>query len=174
ETEDQRNWTDASFKTYSTPLALGFPRRAERGQRFRQVVRMSVTGAAAVTGRAEERVTIELGEALGRVPPVGLGASSLGRQLSEREARQLADLRPAHLRVDLDPADGGWRDTLAREVGTARAIGAALELAVFDGPDLDEVAAAVEAANAPVVRVLAFRRDEPTTSGAAVARVRAA
>jgi len=26
--EDQRNWTDASFKTYSTPLALGFPHRS--------------------------------------------------------------------------------------------------------------------------------------------------
>ncbi len=25
ETEDQRNWTDASFKTYSTPLTLPFP-----------------------------------------------------------------------------------------------------------------------------------------------------
>jgi len=36
ETEDQRNWTDASFKTYSTPLALGFPHDAHEGQEFFQ------------------------------------------------------------------------------------------------------------------------------------------
>jgi D-apionolactonase len=31
ELEDQRNWGDASFKTYCTPLRLGFPRRVEAG-----------------------------------------------------------------------------------------------------------------------------------------------
>lgn len=38
EMEDQRNWTDGSFKTYSTPLALGGPHRAEPGQAIRQQV----------------------------------------------------------------------------------------------------------------------------------------
>ncbi|HEY2935234.1 MAG TPA: hypothetical protein VGJ25_01460 [Gaiellaceae bacterium] len=177
EMEDQRNWTDASFKTYSTPLALGFPHRAEKGQRFRQVVRMTVTGAVAAPQRAQAQPTIVLGELLGRLPPVGLGASSLERPLSEREARHLSELLPTHLRVDLDVAGSGWRDTLAREAGTARAIGAALELAVFGGPDdggLDELAAVIRSAAVPVARVLAFRHGEPTTSGAWVERVRAA
>jgi hypothetical protein len=31
ETEDQRNWTDASYKTYSTPLRLPYPVRVEAG-----------------------------------------------------------------------------------------------------------------------------------------------
>ncbi|MFV0461076.1 MAG: hypothetical protein ACK5MT_20175 [Actinomycetales bacterium] len=39
ETEDQRNWTDASFKTYSTPLELPFPVTVEPGD----VVRQSLT-----------------------------------------------------------------------------------------------------------------------------------
>ena len=34
ETEDQRNWTDASFKTYCTPQELGFPFAAEPGNGF--------------------------------------------------------------------------------------------------------------------------------------------
>lgn len=38
ETEDQRNWTDASFKTYSTPLALPRPHVLEEGQRLHQRV----------------------------------------------------------------------------------------------------------------------------------------
>src|ERR1700761_2430599 len=32
ETEDQRNWTDSSFKTYCTPLALGFPHELAEGE----------------------------------------------------------------------------------------------------------------------------------------------
>ena len=37
EMEDQRNWTDASFKTYSTPLALPLPVEVREGERIRQV-----------------------------------------------------------------------------------------------------------------------------------------
>ena len=40
EMEDQRNWTDASFKIYSTPLALPRPRRAAVGDRIRQVLQV--------------------------------------------------------------------------------------------------------------------------------------
>lgn len=34
EIEDQRNWGDASFKTYCTPLRLGYPRRINMGSRI--------------------------------------------------------------------------------------------------------------------------------------------
>ena len=44
ETEDQRNWTDASFKTYSTPLALPFPVPVAVGDRVHQRVRLAVVG----------------------------------------------------------------------------------------------------------------------------------
>ena len=36
ETEDHRNWTDANFKTYSTPISLGPPPPLELGQALRQ------------------------------------------------------------------------------------------------------------------------------------------
>jgi hypothetical protein len=38
EIEDQRNWADASFKIYSTPLARGFPHRLKSGERLNQSV----------------------------------------------------------------------------------------------------------------------------------------
>ncbi|MBC8138031.1 MAG: hypothetical protein H8F28_19290, partial [Fibrella sp.] len=38
EMEDQRNWLDASFKTYSTPLALPSPVLVKAGERVRQTV----------------------------------------------------------------------------------------------------------------------------------------
>ena len=42
EMEDQRNWTDASFKIYSTPLALPRPRMARSGDNLRQSLSMRV------------------------------------------------------------------------------------------------------------------------------------
>ena len=52
EMEDQRNWTDASFKTYCTPQELGYPFDARAGQRFRQKVTIQVTrGPSVARGR---------------------------------------------------------------------------------------------------------------------------
>ena len=36
EIEDQRNWTDASYKTYCRPLARPFPYRIEPGETVEQ------------------------------------------------------------------------------------------------------------------------------------------
>ncbi len=46
EMEDQRNWTDASFKTYSRPLADPFPYRIAAGEKIRQCLRLSVEPTA--------------------------------------------------------------------------------------------------------------------------------
>lgn len=45
ETEDQRNWTDASFKTYSRPLSLPFPMEIKAGNRLRQTITLTATYA---------------------------------------------------------------------------------------------------------------------------------
>src|SRR5690606_24372511 len=45
ETEDQRNWSDASFKTYCRPLARPFPYTLRRGDVVEQHVRVQVSGA---------------------------------------------------------------------------------------------------------------------------------
>ena len=42
ELEDQRNWADGSFKTYSTPLHLGWPHTASQGQELHQQVAIAV------------------------------------------------------------------------------------------------------------------------------------
>ncbi|WP_119697630.1 hypothetical protein [Microbacterium halotolerans] len=63
EMEDQRNWTDASYKTYSRPLALPFPYPIAAGETVRQSVRLTAEADpdAAVpdakSGTASERST---------------------------------------------------------------------------------------------------------------------
>jgi D-apionolactonase len=47
EMEDQRNWTDASFKTHCRPLALPRPYRLEAGETVRQTIRISLRSTGA-------------------------------------------------------------------------------------------------------------------------------
>ena len=54
EMEDQRNWTDASYKTYCTPLRLPFPVEIEAGTRIRQGVTLKLRGEVPELGRGIE------------------------------------------------------------------------------------------------------------------------
>lgn len=106
ETEDQRNWTDGSFKTYSRPLDRPFPFRVEAGERVRQAVTVTVTGdlpPAQEIDHSPWTLTIE-DRPVGRVPQIGL------RQLprdpyTEIELARLKALNLSHLRADLLPYD---------------------------------------------------------------------
>ncbi len=170
EMEDQRNWTDASFKTYSTPLTLGWPHRARAGQEIRQRVRLTIARAPRRARRKrEERVRIELGGPLdARLPALGLAMASHGRGLSRREVELLRALRLDHLRADLRLSEEGWREELSRSVEAAGALGTPLELAVFlgDAPEaeLEELAAELAAPAVPVARSLVFKEGEIVTA----------
>jgi len=170
EMEDQRNWTDASFKTYSTPLALGWPHEAQAGQAIVQVVRLTLSGSARTAVAADGPVRIELQEPSGLLlPEIGLGQASHGEPLSEREAELITLLGPAHLRADLELGREGWRKELERAADDALAIGAALELALFLGDEpeaeLEALAAALPAAQARVARALVFKEGEVVSGG---------
>ncbi len=154
ETEDQRNWSDASFKTYCTPLALGFPRELKQGQTLSQTVIVHAEGPDAEGPPAHSLLAI--GEPTGvRVPAVGLALAAHGP--SAAEAALLAALGPAHLRADVHLADPAWPELLARGLAACAACpGAALELALFlreeNAAELDRLRDAL--AGATVARVL--------------------
>jgi D-apionolactonase len=57
ETEDQRNWTDASYKTYGTPLALPFPVTVRRGERISQQVTIGLSNRAGSSTAATATVS---------------------------------------------------------------------------------------------------------------------
>jgi D-apionolactonase len=48
EMEDQRNWTDASYKTYCTPLGLPYPVEVTAGMRIQQRIVIQTSGDAAL------------------------------------------------------------------------------------------------------------------------------
>lgn len=82
ECEDQRNWTDASYKTYYRPLSLPFPYILEGGSEFVQSVAVTFDGApSASSSGVTGGVQISLGGASGTVMPrIGIGVPAhLGR-----------------------------------------------------------------------------------------------
>jgi hypothetical protein len=181
ELEDQRNWTDGSFKTYSTPLRLPIPARVEAGAPVRQSVTLSLEDRRPQTAdRSAENERQATGDERTQplafsllpsslpLPPLGLGVASHGEALSEREAARLRALGPAHLRADLRLAEPEWRPALERVAAEARALGARLELALFlsdDGEgELRRLRAALDAPRPPIARWLVFHTAEKTTS----------
>ncbi len=136
ETEDQRNWTDASFKTFCTPLSLPFPVLVEAGEVIEQAVEVRMTRASETPLRvvpvAQDPVFVGLSEdRRSELPEVGLGCDNDAHALSARELARLRSLAPSHLRVDLYLSDDSWVATLAKVDREAKELGTPLELAVF-------------------------------------------
>ncbi|MGH3737385.1 MAG: hypothetical protein ACRDT6_17510 [Micromonosporaceae bacterium] len=177
ETEDQRNWTDASYKTYCTPLRLPYPRQVSAGERIRQAV--TLTGHTPGGMRPQRRPTasttaIRIDDAanLPPLPRLGLGAHSQGEPLDTEEARQVGRLRPDHLRVWIDPRQPQWPESLDSAAAEARALGVPLDVDALShdqGSDLETVAGHLGMLAGTVRRLYVF--DVGTwTTGEQVAR----
>lgn len=184
EMEDQRNWTDASFKTYCTPLALPFPVEVQAGSTIRQMVTLKLVSDGArpqpapIVVTSEEPATIHLtvpDSPAGRMPAIGLGVASHGEPLGDQEICNFRQLRLAHLRVDVRLAASQSVAPLRRAAREAERLIVPLELALHlprEGEiDPEEVLQFLKQQSTPVVRILALREGEPATSIATLACV---
>ena len=74
EMEDQRNWSDASFKTYVRPIGLPWPYEISAGERSEQRVSLRFDGRApAQTGAiASGEVVVTIGGVAGKLPRIGI------------------------------------------------------------------------------------------------------
>jgi hypothetical protein len=133
ENEDQRNWTDASFKTYCTPLAQPFPVLIEAGTKLYQQVTLDLKSEEPVHYGESKAPEIQLGKFDVEVPMprLGLGMASHGQRLSQMQLQRLKKLRLNHLRVDLRLAHDAWIDEYRLAVEEAVGIGARLQAALF-------------------------------------------
>ncbi|MCX6219026.1 hypothetical protein [Spirosoma sp.] len=133
ETEDQRNWTDASFKTYSTPLSLPFPVTVQPGDTFRHriVFSQSKQEITAEPGLIEPVQTA--GIATRAKPRIGVGQRTDGPPLTTTEAALLQKLNLSHLRADVFFSLPDWQTRLTNAIADANQLRVPLELAVFFG-----------------------------------------
>jgi hypothetical protein len=133
ENEDQRNWTDASFKTYCTPLAHPFPVSIEAGTKLHQQVTLDLKSEEPVHSVESKVLEIQLGkfEVEVPMPRLGLGMASHGECLRQTQLQRLKELRLDHLRVDLRIGHDTWVKEYGHAVEEAVAIGARLQVALF-------------------------------------------
>ncbi|MGA2493233.1 MAG: hypothetical protein ABSF67_09810 [Roseiarcus sp.] len=103
EMEDQRNWSDASFKTYCRPLVEPFAYTIPAGSTVRQEIRIQAEGRAqAATAPAE--ASVRLGTELAESAPAILLAAEAGWLPDRNDARLLtgSGLKTLLLRVTPD------------------------------------------------------------------------
>lgn len=151
EMEDQRNWTDASYKIYSTPLALPIPVEVRAGTKIAQSVTLSLAGEAREPEADAGEVRFSLEERL----PVPL--PTLGHAAG-------AGVKVPLLRVDLRGADA---PRFAQAAAEARQAGAALEIALHLAEEVELVRLAGLIRGVRVAHVLLF---PPTDDWIALAR----
>lgn len=160
ELQDHRNWTDANFKSYGTPLAVGFPFDSRDGQTIRQMLTVTSRGTPPARARAGFPIVRVGAAAGGPLPAIGLGMASHGQPLSPAEVERLRPVRPAHLRVDLALNGADWAADFERAAADARALGTGLELALAlderRADALADLAARISGAGVAVARVLIY------------------
>ncbi|MGE3779055.1 MAG: hypothetical protein AB7F89_17855, partial [Pirellulaceae bacterium] len=139
EMEDQRNWTDASFKTYCTPLEIPYPVRIAAGTRVDQRVHVSVSGGT--DGKAQARrddapvvLAVQASQSL-PFPGIGLQVSSQTNELSDDELERLRNLNLQHLRVDITPGSPNADTRLRGAAEQAHRLGSELIVGLHLGTD---------------------------------------
>jgi hypothetical protein len=182
EMEDQRNWLDASYKTYSTPMSLGL-RHAEPGDSIAQRVRVRADDRTAAPGarKAARRagsveLMVDRQHSGGVFPAIGLGMASHGRELAAGEADLLAALRLSHLRADVRLSRGDADEVVARAAAAALQCRCGLELAVFldavSPGELGRLGTIAREPGAQLRRLLVFCEHELVTSPGVLAAAR--
>jgi len=183
EMEDQRNWSDGSFKTYCPPQARPKPRHLEAGFEthliatllFQSPDKKPISELAAALAAAGVLRPADAPSPLlkprtddGRpVPGFGFGLASHGEPLASADLARIKALSPFHLRADFRLAQAGWRAELDRAVAQARALSIPLECALVlpkdGGKALAEFAKAWEAAEGECLRWLIFSEASDAT-----------
>jgi D-apionolactonase len=129
EMEDQRNWTDASYKTYVRPLALPWPYLIAKSEIIDQKVTLTVSGSATEIESADSALSITLGKPTSRaMPPLGLGLDPKDLEGTEQNLHLLRQAAPSHLVCYYDPLLGHSPTDLKRVAAIGRALGVELWL----------------------------------------------
>jgi hypothetical protein len=168
ETEDQRNWTDASFKTFCTPLDRPFPVQLKAGDRVSQTIRFRPISLNQPPTEERNAIQVSITRNKCRLPEIGIGASSETVQINEKAEKLLRDLSLSHYRVDVDFQNESWRKTLATEAEKATRLGLSLEvvLQLSLGNVSDQVDSFEKTCTASGIapgKVLVLGLDHPTT-----------
>ncbi len=130
ETEDQRNWADNSYKTYSTPADLPFPVLVKEGDKMVQSIQLKIAGKK---NKVLKQVSpaVKFHEEKFTFPAIGYSRVTGSKLLSTLEINYLKKIPFHHYRVELHIATSQWEEELNVAILEAEELDTFLELIIF-------------------------------------------
>lgn len=161
EMEDQRNWTDASFKTYCTPLEIPYPVEVLKGTKISQRVKISLTGDLPADHQPASDAVLTLGQRRLELPRIGLQVSSEVKNLTGLQLERLKALHLDHLRVDLAISGKSFIEDLRRATHEAKVMDVKLHIGLNFGetPAFDRFLEEVKVLHPPIDYLLVTDAD---------------
>jgi len=140
ETEDQRNWTDASFKTYSRPLEMPFPYKVRKGETIQQKVTLHVSGYQGDYPSTEQELQFRFSTFRLDMPQIGISKSSRSAILRPEESAVLGRIPFNHYRVEVRFSYPAWPQYLDEAIREAIQLHFRLELVLLFTDDAENEA----------------------------------
>src|SRR6202047_1023499 len=130
EMEDQRNWTDASYKTYVRPLALPWPYVIAKGNAVDQKINLTVSGSVAEFESVDSRARLTVSERRtgNSMPRLGFGLDPKDILAAEQSLYVLREAAPSYIVCHYDSRLGHSNIEPGRMAALGKAIGADLWL----------------------------------------------
>ena len=168
ETEDQRNWTDASFKTYCTPLAEPFPVALQPGEKVHQKIVLKLLDADTIQEVVNDKISLRLTGERSAFPAIGIAQASAYEPLTEEETHRLQNIGFSHYRVEVRWHESDYQAQWNRAVEESSQLQLPLELVMYFGSEEKEVLSRIETLQqqhpANVRYLLLFQQGEKVTS----------
>jgi hypothetical protein len=170
EMEDQRNWTDASYKTYVRPLAWPWGYTLAKGSRHEQSVRLSFTGRPSGGGSSQASgvIAIELRQGLPLcMPELGVALPNEEIEAASAAVDALCALSARFLVCHADLRDSAALSEFGTigQVAEASSAKIVLEVVVPDEADvrasLEEVVTAAKRARLEIDAVVVSSASDP-------------
>ena len=164
ETEDQRNWGDASFKTFCTPLSKPFPVLHKKGNTvFQRITLHPPVENPFLRVKSEDTVL----PSKATIFQLGIGASVESVELTKEAISQLKKLQLSHYRIDLALPSSSWITEFSTHCENAFDLGLPLEVALTIGEEeeknLEEFVFICQQNRLNISSVLLFSKNEVTT-----------
>lgn len=154
EMEDQRNWSDASFKTYVRPIGLPWPYKLAAGKELEQRVSLRIDGRMPAQSSSvnDDPVHVTLGSGAGKMPQIGVEIPAKDAEVSRDNLQLIKALGPRLIVGEVLRHLGHGRRELAAYGEIANACHAELSIEAAlpcrDSPNKEAAALADECAAA--------------------------
>jgi D-apionolactonase len=162
ETEDQRNWSDNSYKTYSTPLEIPYPVLVREGERVEQKVILQISG------KGDEQNNGPTFPKENKIPFPKIGYARSEEPLTSIEIGLLNKIPFDHYRVTLSLSKEDWKEGWLLAVTEAKKLAANIELVVFfdkgSEEEINQLSEALQPSKNIIQSLLVLQEEEKISS----------